>query len=128
MACSVCRYYWMEDENLYMRAVNAQFPYGYEYLGNTSRLVITPLTDRYVSNLPRTDILCRNLLHFDMLNGTLFNVVLCFCAVLILFNIMLHCFCLILCCTSNSTLMLGSHVSGTSPHSDIGFHNKVSFA
>ena len=38
------RYYW--DDELLMRAVNAQFTYGYEYLSNTGRLVITPLTDR----------------------------------------------------------------------------------
>ena len=42
---SVCRYYWNDD--LFIRAVNAEFLYGYEYLGNTGRLVITPLTDRY---------------------------------------------------------------------------------
>lgn len=40
-----CRYYWVEQQ-LKVRAVNAEFQYGYEYLGNSGRLVITPLTDR----------------------------------------------------------------------------------
>lgn len=41
------RLYWDKDlDDCLVRQTNTQFQYGYEYLGNSGRLVITPLTDR----------------------------------------------------------------------------------
>lgn len=41
------RYYWdPKEDDLFARQTNTNFRYGYEYLGNGSRLVITPLTDK----------------------------------------------------------------------------------
>ena len=42
---SQLRYYW-EKEDLWVRIINSTLSYNYEYLGNSARLVITPLTDR----------------------------------------------------------------------------------
>ena len=42
---SQMRYYY-ENSDLFVKMVNTERKYGYEYLGNQTRLVITPLTDR----------------------------------------------------------------------------------
>lgn len=40
------RYYWEENDIMRVKMVTAVTDYAYEYLGNSLRLVITPLTDR----------------------------------------------------------------------------------
>ncbi|KAK5646414.1 hypothetical protein RI129_004878 [Pyrocoelia pectoralis] len=42
---SQIRYYW-EENQMATRMINSTLMYGYEYLGNAGRLVVTPLTDR----------------------------------------------------------------------------------
>lgn len=56
---SQLRMYWEEppgqqgtqEKTIVVRMMNAQAEYGYEYLGASSRLVVTPLTDRWAGDV-----------------------------------------------------------------------------
>lgn len=46
---SQLRFYWDRDlDDCVIKQTNTFFRYSYEYIGNSGRLVITPLTDRYI--------------------------------------------------------------------------------
>eukprot|EP00879_Flechtneria_rotunda_P020055 GHRR01021088.1.p2 GENE.GHRR01021088.1~~GHRR01021088.1.p2 ORF type:complete len:172 (-),score=39.63 GHRR01021088.1:364-879(-) len=56
--CQLRSYWDSTISDCRIRICDASFPYGYEYLGNGPRLVITPLTDRIYITATQASWLC----------------------------------------------------------------------
>lgn len=57
---SQMRFYWdKKTDDLVIKQTNTKHGYGYEYLGNSGRLVITPLTDKCYITLTTALHMCR---------------------------------------------------------------------
>lgn len=76
---SQLRFYWDRDvDDCIVRQTNTYFVYGYEYLGNSGRLVITPLTDRSVN------------LQFFSFRQVGFSIIFCRCYITLTTALHLH--------------------------------------